>query len=100
MIKLTLDVNGKEKTYTVDKVKARVLKRGLEMFAKAEADNGSELELIDGMVDLVVLAFNNPEVTEDTIYDGLYTDEFFTTIQDVVSQIMGGMTVEVEGKGK
>lgn len=101
MIKLVLEnEKGKEVTYTVEKVKARVLKQGLMMFSNIEKKGASELELIDGMVDLIVSAFNNKEVTADAIYDGLYAEDFFATVQDVVQQIMGGSMPSDESEGK
>lgn len=101
MIKLVLEnEKGKEVTYTVEKVKARVLKQGLQMFAGMEGSQTSELELIDGMVDLIVSAFNHKEVTADAIYDGLYAEDFFPTVQDVVQQIMGGSMPADGSEGK
>lgn len=97
MVEITLyDKNDKPTTHKAGKVRARVLKETMKVVVRAEQNELSEMDYLDEIVRIIVLVFNNKAITEDTIYDGIYAEDFNSTIDSVVSQIMGGVTADSE----
>lgn len=81
--------NDEKVVYTQNKVTARSFRRGLEVTAALEEQGGSPVKAIDDMIDFVVELFDNPKVTEDTILDGLDSDELMPAIQSIIQAVMG-----------
>lgn len=94
------DEKGKAVEYKQVGVKARILKEIMMFSMKAEKGefDGGEYEMINEMVELVAKVFQDPKVTADAIYDGLYAHELFPTLQGVLEQVMGGLYSDEEIK--
>ena len=98
------DEKGKVQEYKAGKIMARTTRDAMKMYSKLEEvdKNGnpviSEAESFDMMIDLVANSIfkKNDEVTEDTILDGLTSDEVATVLQEVIMSAMGISDEDVE----
>ena len=98
------DEKGKVQEYKAGKIMARTTRDAMKMYSKLEEvdKNGnpvvSEAESFDMMIDLVANSMfkKNDEVTEDTILDGLTSDEVATVLQEVIMSAMGISDEDVE----
>lgn len=98
------DEKGKVQEYKAGKIMARTTRDAMKMYSKLEEvdKNGnpvvSEAESFDMMIDLVANSIfkKNDEVTEDTILDGLTSDEVATVLQEVIMSAMGIPDEDVE----
>lgn len=98
------DEKGKVQEYKAGKIMARTTRDVMKMYSKLEEvdKNGnpvvSEAESFDMMIDLVANSIfkKNDEVTEDTILDGLTSDEVATVLQEVIMSAMGISDEDVE----
>lgn len=86
-MKITLFINGEEKTFTVPFVKARMFRRALEITKKYDL-NDVDVETLDVLVSYVVELFNN-QFTIDDIYDGVPADKLIPTILDCINKVVG-----------
>lgn len=98
------DEKGKVQEYKAGKIMARTTRDAMKMYSKLEEvdKNGnpvvSEAESFDMMIDLVANSIfkKNDKVTEDTILDGLTSDEVATVLQEVIMSAMGISDEDVE----
>ncbi|SFR16755.1 phage tail assembly chaperone G [Desulfoscipio geothermicus] len=85
-----ITINGKK--YTMPKPKIK-LWRHLIKFNEARENGELEGEkMLDEMIDLVVIAFNNPDVTKEAVEENVGFEELavlFTYINQHVSAIAG-----------
>jgi hypothetical protein len=88
-MQITLFVNGEEKTFTVPFVKARMLRRALEIIKKYDL-NDVDVQTLDVLVSYVVDLFNN-QFTVDDIYDGIPADKLISTILDCINTVVGAV---------
>jgi hypothetical protein len=86
-MKITLFINGEEKTFTVPFVKARMFRRALEITKKYDL-NDVDVETLDVLVSYVVELFNN-QFTIDDVYDGVPADKLIPTILDCINSVVG-----------
>lgn len=87
MIELELKINGKKKTFKQQEISARAMRECIKFYEKVEKNDLSELEAIDSMIMIVANIFQDPQVTFDTILDGLSANELAPTLQRVFEQI-------------
>lgn len=87
MQKITLFINGEEKTFTVPFVKARMFRRALEIHKKYDLNN-VDVETLDTLVSYVVDLFNS-QFTVDDFYDGISADKLVSTILDCINNVVG-----------
>lgn len=87
---IKLYVSGKYRTYTVPFVKARMLRRALELAERFEgrADDQITLEDLDAMVDFVVDLFDG-QFSRDEFYDGVPADQLVQTVQRYMQMVVG-----------
>ncbi|WP_067924881.1 phage tail assembly chaperone G [Alicyclobacillus shizuokensis] len=88
---IKLLVNGERKTYTVPFVKARMLRRALELAERLQGrdDNSITLDELDMMADFVVELFNG-QFTRDDLYEGLPANELVPTVAKYMQLAVGG----------
>lgn len=87
MIELELKINGKKKTFKQQEISARAMRECIKFYEKVEKKDLSELEAIDSMIMIVANIFQDPQVTFDTILDGLSANELAPTLQRVFEDI-------------
>lgn len=87
MIELELKINGKKKTFKQQEISARAMRECIKFYEKVEKKDLSELEAIDSMIMIVANIFQDPQVTFDTILDGLNANELAPTLQRVFEDI-------------
>lgn len=98
------DEKGKVKEHKAGKIMARTTRDAMKMYSKLEEVDKdgnpvvSEAESFDMMIDLVANSIfkRNDEVTEDTILDGVPSDEITTVLQETIMAAMGISDEDVE----
>lgn len=88
MIKITLNIDEKEKTFAVPFIKARMLKRTLAI--SKEFDKDFSEESLDKIVDYEVELYGN-QFTSDELYDGYPSDKLFNKVLEDIDSVMGNM---------
>ena len=95
-----ITINGKKITMPKPKIKLwRHLIKFTELQQSGELTEG---DLIDEMVDLVVMAFNNPDVTKETVEENVDFEELtnlFTYISRQVSSIANTKATQIPNAG-
>lgn len=87
------DNEGNKKTYVKDYINGFKVKNIMKYGAKLEAGEIDEIEAMDEGAKLIADLFDNPEVTYDTIMNGLVYDPdkgFVNTISEVLLTVMNG----------
>lgn len=96
---LTLQVNGKPKTYTTGFVSARMVRQTLAMAREINFEDLSPEEL-DQLADYVVELFGR-QFTRDELYDGLASQELLPTIERCIQGVVGTLgKVKGDDEGK
>lgn len=102
-MKITVRIDGEDKTFTNDFVKARVFRNALMLNEEMkEAGNDISVELFDKMVSFVVTVFDN-RFTFDEFYDGIEAGKLQDEIMRIFNNVINvagleTVTPEVEGK--
>lgn len=99
-MQITLLIDGKEKTFTNDFVKARVFRNALKLNEKLRGfENNVTPELFDEMVEFVVAVFDR-QFTIDEFYDGIEVSKMINEIMRIFNEVLnvGGLEVKSEGK--
>lgn len=96
MLTLKLEIDGKIKEFKQKSIKVRAMREMMKFQARMEKvesgeDKMSPLEQIDAMVMLVADVFDNPEVTFESIIDGVDADKLESVLGGVFEAIGGGM---------
>jgi hypothetical protein len=76
-----------EKTYTMPKVKTRMLRKAIEINEKIDFNSIKSKDL-DGLVDFIVELYGN-KFTRDDFYDGLDADKLIETLNNSINGIVG-----------
>lgn len=87
------DEEGNKKTYVKDYISGFQVKRILEFGKKLESGDQDDIEALDEAVELMVSLFNNPEVTYDSILNGLCYDSdkgFVNTLMEEILTPLNG----------
>lgn len=85
-MKITLRIDGKEKTFINDFVSARVFRKALEL--NEEFKNKSNLvEQLDALAEFVVTVFDK-QFTLDELWDGLPTGKFNTELMRIFNEVL------------
>lgn len=90
----------KSKAYTQDYISARHVRNGLKLQADMNKEGASDIALLDEAVDFVVSVFDNNEVTQDTILDGLRGEKMWETLGSILGQVIRGDSSEDGTEGK
>lgn len=94
MIKLELDVKGKKRTFTAEKVTVRTMREVLGYYSKLEKMGTgeaqvSELELLDDMLNLVLTVFSGTKLTYDLLVDNVAFEDLLPLVESVFDQVQG-----------
>ena len=100
MIELELNIEVKKKTFKQQEVSARVMRECIKFYEKAEKEEMSDLEAVDAMIVIVAGAFQDPDVTFDSILDGLSAKDLAPVLQRVFEQINDLGSDEKKSAGK
>lgn len=102
-MQITLKINGEDKTFTNDFVKARVFRNALKLNEKQrEQGNGISVTTFDDMIDFVVGVFDN-KFTADDVWDGLEAGKLQPEIMRIFNNVLniGGLEAKAaENEGK
>ncbi|MFJ7914483.1 MULTISPECIES: phage tail assembly chaperone G [unclassified Lysinibacillus] len=103
-MQITLRIDGDNKTFTNDFVKARIFRNALKLNEKmSEEGNKISVETFDELVGFVVTVFDN-QFTIDDFYDGVKAEELQSEIMRVFNGVLnaGGLetspSTDDEGK--
>jgi len=103
-MEIKLRIDGDNKTFTNDFVKARVFRNALKLNEKMSKEgNEISVETFDEMVGFVVTVFDN-QFTTDDFYDGVQAGELQSEIMHVFNSVLniGGLETKTstddEGK--
>ena len=93
------DKNGEdiveEKTFITNKIKARLVRRALELRQEITANPEPRPELLDKLVDFTCEVYKY-KFTRDELYDGLDSDFLFPTLQGNVERVIDGVTDKLD----
>ncbi len=104
-MQITLKINGQERIFSNDFVKARVFRNALKMNEKMRKEgNEISVETFDEMISFVVNVFDN-QFTIDDVWDGLEAGRLQDEIMRVFNNVLniGGLETkpslnDAEGK--
>ncbi|MED4887761.1 phage tail assembly chaperone G [Lysinibacillus fusiformis] len=104
-MQITMKIEGKEKTFTNDFIKARVFRNALKMNEKMQAEgNKISADTFDDMIGFVVSVFEN-QFTVDDMWDGMELGQLQSELMRVFNSVLniGGLetkssTTDDEGK--
>ncbi|MBT2696343.1 hypothetical protein J7E79_02690 [Bacillus sp. ISL-40] len=96
MRKLTLLIDGEEKTFTIPFVTGMVWRKWIELRAKVDTNNLNPQE-VDQLAELVIYAFGN-RFTLEEYYAGLPHDKVMLTFDNLFSP--SDQEDSTEGNGK
>jgi len=87
-IEVTLEIDGKEQTFTNTKVKGVLLRKTTEVIHIFNTlDDGLDIVKMDAMVDYMVDVFGG-KFTREQYYNGIALEDTVTTINEVATTIM------------
>ena len=95
---LTLQVEGKEKVFTLDFISARMLRRTIEI-SKTVNFNDISVEELDTMVGYLVQLYGY-QFSVDEVYDGLSATELVPTLVRCIQEVVGELGEVTSGEGK
>jgi len=101
-MQITLRIDGQEKTFTNDFVKARVFRNALKMNEKMRIEgNEISVETFDEMINFIVNVFDN-QFTVDDIWDGVEAGMLQSEIMRVFNGVLniGGFETATASEGK
>lgn len=90
MAKLKLELEndkGETVVHTKDKVKGRAVRKAFQTMKKIEEADYEEQ--LDTLIDYVVDVFDDPGVTEDSILDGIESENLMPTLSKVITDVVG-----------
>ncbi len=97
-MEIKLKVDKKDKTYIVDFISARMVRRTIEVSNGINFESLSPEEL-DKLIDYIVELFGN-QFTRDDVYDGLSSKDLIPTITKCINEVVGQMTETTKGDEK
>lgn len=92
-MKLTLKINGQNKTFTQNFISGRMFRRTLEI-AKPLQSGNVDVDTLDTIVDYVVELFGK-QFTRDEFYDGIEAGQLIPTVVDCINQVVGKATESI-----
>ena len=95
---VTLQLDGKQRTYVLNFISARMLRRTIEISKTVNFDDISVAEL-DIMVGYLVQLFGN-QFTVDDVYDGLSATELIPTLIGCIQEVVGELSNTTTGDEK
>ncbi|WKT75577.1 phage tail assembly chaperone G [Lysinibacillus fusiformis] len=101
-MQIKLRIDGQEKTFTNDFVKARVFRNALKMNEKMRIEgNEISVDTFDEMINFIVNVFDN-QFTVDDIWDGIEAGMLQSEIMRVFDSVLniGGYETATPSEGK
>lgn len=101
-MKITLRINGEDKTFTNDFVQGRIFRNALELNKKLKENTEISVDLFDTLVEFVVITFGK-QFTVDEFWDGVEAHKLQDEVMRVFNQVLsfGGLQVtEGNDQGK
>ena len=95
---ITLNIDGKEKTFSAPFVKARILKNYLKLQKDNNLDDIRDPDTLDKIINLMVDAYNG-QFTVDEVWDGIESKKLIKTLLEFISDITGN-SEESDDEGK
>lgn len=95
--KITLLINGEEKTFYSKFSPAKNIFKAQKLFGKLEKEPENEMEIIEEILDFIAKDVYNGEFTKDDVLEGLDSADFMEELQN---QLMMVMTRDVDGLKK
>lgn len=86
-MKITLRIEGADKTFTQDFVSGRMFRKTLEK--QKLLQNGVDETTLDSMVDYVVELYGG-QFTRDQFYDGIRAQQMMASITDAIDEVVNG----------
>lgn len=86
-MKITLNIQDQDKTFTVPFVSGRALRKTIEITKKTNF-NDVDVDTLDTLVDYVVDIFKG-QFTRDEFYDGVEANQLLNTIVGCINEIVG-----------
>jgi hypothetical protein len=82
------------KKITMPKPKIKLWRQLIKFTEKQQSGELSNEEALDEMIELVVVAFNSPEVTKETVEDNVDFDELTTIFTHMAQQVAAVVKVK------
>lgn len=98
-MKIGLRIDGKDKTFINDFVKARVFRNALKLNNELQGGAANvSVELFDTMIEFAVSAFDG-QFTVDEFWDGVEAHKLQSEVMRIFNEILhfGGLEVDEEG---
>jgi len=92
-MKITLIINGEEKTFTAPFISTRKLKKTLALSEKV--NNGFSVETIDEIAEYIADIYGN-QFTQNDVLDGFPGNEFFNKALEDMEAIIEGFNNKVK----
>lgn len=92
MAKVRLELEnskGEKVVHEKTKIKGRAVRKAIQCSRKMYAEDADMGTQLDALIELAVEVFNDKKITEDTILDGLESDELFNALNKVYMDILG-----------
>lgn len=94
-MQITLNIEGKDKSFTVPFVSGRAMRKALEIAKKSNL-NDIDVETLDTLVDYVVDLFRG-QFTRDEYYDGIEAQKLLSSVMDCINEVLGRTQKAAEG---
>jgi len=89
-MEIKLDIKGKEKLFVTGMIKARLVRKSIELTQNINYENLSPEEL-DKLVDFVCEVYND-KFTRDEFWDGINADKLLPTFSETIKGLTDGVT--------
>lgn len=93
--------NGDKNVFEKNKVKGRAVRTAFKTMQEVQKadENGDYTKQLDALISYVVSLFDNPKVTEDTLLDGLESEQLMSELMRVINDVIG-VDDDSAGQGK
>lgn len=96
-MKITLRIDGEDKTFTNDFVKARVFRNALKLNEQMRDEEGNiSVDMFDNMIEFVTTVFDK-QFTVDEVWDGIRASKLQSEIMRIFSEVLnyGGLEIDM-----
>ncbi|MGX2946091.1 phage tail assembly chaperone G [Enterococcus alishanensis] len=89
-VQLILENEKEEKVvFEKTKIKARAIRKAIEANRKMQDKDSDMGDQLDALIEFTVDLFDDKKVTEDSLLDGLESDQIFPTLNGIWMKVMG-----------
>lgn len=89
-----MEIKLNEKTYVTGKIKARMVRKAIEVSENINTNNMKATDL-DNLIDYIVELFGG-QFSRDDVYDGLDARELMPTLLGCINSVVGEMGGKLE----